>query len=68
MSKFNTIKHVIDQFSAAHAGQVNLGSSASRADLATLIHNALVEDSAESETYNEQQMYLFENITEEKPK
>lgn len=68
MSTFNTIKRVIDQFSASHADQVNLGSPAARADLATLIHNALVEDSAESETYNEQQMYLFENIAEEEPK
>ena len=68
MSTFNTIKRVIDQFSAAHSDQVNLGSPAARADLTTLIHNALVEGSAESETYNEQQMYLFENNTEEEPK
>lgn len=68
MSTFNIIKRVIDQYNESCNQQANLGSGAARVDLTTLIHNALSEHTPDTETYNEQQMYLFENLSQEEPK
>jgi hypothetical protein len=59
---FNTIKQTIDKFNDSHNNQVNLASPAARADLTTLIHNAIVKEMQSTETENTQQMYLFSNI------
>jgi hypothetical protein len=65
METFDKIKHVIDQFNDNHNGQVNLASDSARGTLARMIHNALNVDSDRSETYNEQQLYLFSNFPED---
>lgn len=68
MDTFNIIKQVIDKYNESCMQQANLASPAARADLTTLIHNALHQASVETETYNEQQMYLFEVNDQEEPK
>ena len=68
MSTFNRIKQVIDKFNEDCNGQVNLGSPYIRTDLAEAIYNAVMKQSNETETYNQQELKIFSNIDDSEHK
>ena len=68
MSTFNRIKQTIDKFNEDCDGQVNLGSPHLRVDLAEAIYNAVMKQSNETETHNQQELKIFSNIDDSKHK
>ena len=68
MTTFNRIKHTIDKFNEDCNGQANLGSPYLRADLAEAIYNAVMKQSNETETYNQQELKVFSNIDDSEHK
>ena len=68
MSTLNRIKRTIDKFNEDCNGQANLGSSHLRADLAEAIYNAVMKQSNETETYNQQELKIFSNIDDSEHK
>lgn len=68
MSTFNRIKQTIDKFNEDCDGQVNLGSPHLRVDLAEAIYNAVMKQSNETETHNQQELKIFSNIDDSEHK
>lgn len=64
MNTQDRILTAINKFNDDNDGQVNLGSTYAREDLAELIYNAVMKqmnDQTVSETYNTQEMFNFTN-------
>lgn len=61
MNTRDRIKQAIDKYNDSFNGQVNLGSAHARADLAELIYLAVMKQTTDTSTHNEQQLYLFTN-------
>jgi hypothetical protein len=67
MTTLDIIYNTINDFNTRYSNQVNLASDSAMQELAKNIHEAL-SCATTSETYNDQQMYLFESIDQEEPK
>lgn len=59
MNTRDRIITAIKKFNEQYNNQVNLASEGAILELAELVHDAVLKQN--SETYNEQQMYLFTN-------
>ena len=65
---FTRIKQAIDKFNDDCNGQANLSSTYARTDLAESIYNAVMKQTASSETTNQQQVIVFSNIEDSEHK
>lgn len=68
MNTHNRILSAIDKFNNDCGGQANLASQHAREDLADAIYNAVMKQTASSETTNQQQVIIFSNIEDSEHK